>query len=144
MCDELCESLTFLPPRPQPWIWISKPSERSVQKFICRRSTPAGTLPVKGPAKNKLRRTILFSSHPSKPMVDQRRLSGTGPGNDSDYVHLWVRQGCIQECQVSFAPEKLFARHGQSGYRNALWCSWYYRDLMGRSAMEHLSQAAIG
>src|ERR1700686_887598 len=52
MRDEPCESLALLPPRSEPWIWISKPSESRVKKFICGRSPPTGAFSVKGPAKN--------------------------------------------------------------------------------------------
>ena len=33
--DELRESFSFLPGRSEPWIWITKPAESSVKKFIC-------------------------------------------------------------------------------------------------------------
>src|SRR6516162_11678529 len=97
MCDKLRESLALLPCRSKPWIWIAKPSECSVQKFICRRSTPASALPVEGPAKNELRRAILFSSHASEPMVDQRGFSDSAPGNDGNDVGILVCQGTIPE-----------------------------------------------
>jgi hypothetical protein len=52
MCDELGQSFALLSRRPDPWIWISEPSERRVQKFISGRSVPARPLSVEGPAKN--------------------------------------------------------------------------------------------
>ena len=61
----------------------AKPAEEPrINKFICRRSAATGALSVKRPAKNKLPRTIIFSSHPSEPMVDQRGLADASPGND--------------------------------------------------------------
>src|SRR6516165_7599409 len=36
MGDEFGESLSLLPSCSGPWIWISKPIESSVKKFICR------------------------------------------------------------------------------------------------------------
>ena len=57
MRDELRKSLAFLPRRSEPWIWISKPSESRIKKFICGRSLPTAALSIVGPAKNELRRT---------------------------------------------------------------------------------------
>jgi hypothetical protein len=86
MRDELGQSLAFLPCCSESWIWITKPSESGVDKFVCRRSVPTSALSVEGPAKNKLCRTIFFSSHPSEPMVNERGLSDTSPGNDGNEV----------------------------------------------------------
>jgi hypothetical protein len=72
MRDELCESLAFLPGRSDPWIWIAKPNESRIKKLICGRSLPTAALPIEGPAENKLCRTIVFSRHPSEPMVNER------------------------------------------------------------------------
>jgi hypothetical protein len=41
-------------------------------------------------AHQKLCRTIILSSHPTEPMVDDRRLSDTGPGNDCNDIYLLV------------------------------------------------------
>src|SRR5271165_6112394 len=81
MRDELRQSFALFPGRSEPWIRISKPSERGVKKFICGRSVPTTALSVERPAKNELRRTIMFSSHPSEPMVDERGLSDPSPSN---------------------------------------------------------------
>jgi hypothetical protein len=72
MRDELRQSFALLPRRSDPWIWIAKPSESRVEKFICGRGIPTAALSVKGPAKNKFRRIIMVSSHPSEPMVHER------------------------------------------------------------------------
>ena len=86
MRDELCQSFALLPRRSESWIWISKPSESRVKKFICGRSVPTAALSVEGPTKNKLCRTIMVSSHPSEPMVDQRGLADPSPGNDCNDI----------------------------------------------------------
>src|SRR5580704_18271578 len=52
MPNELRQSFALLPRRSEAWIRITKPSEGSVQEFVCGRSIPAGALSVKGPAKN--------------------------------------------------------------------------------------------
>src|SRR5262249_32047065 len=79
MGDKLRQSFTLLPRRSDARIRISKPGESSVNKFICRRRASTGALSVKGPAKDELRRAILFSSYPREPMVDERGLSDAGP-----------------------------------------------------------------
>src|SRR6516225_3875459 len=100
MRDELRQSLAFLPRRSEPWIWISKPSERRIEKFICGRSLPACALSVERPAKNKLCRTIMVSSHPSEPMVNQRGLPDPSPGNDCNDVDILVGPCIIQESDI--------------------------------------------
>src|SRR6516164_10909130 len=122
MRDELCEPLSLLPSRSDPWIWISKPSESSVKEFICGRSIPSGGLSIEGPAKNELRRTILFSSHPPEPMVHQRRLPDTGPGNYRDNVYTVICPDIIQESNILLSPKNIASRNGQPGYRNFLRC----------------------
>src|ERR1700740_790870 len=86
--DELRESLALLPCHSDPWIWVTKPRESGAKKFIGRQSAATAPLSVKGPAKNKLCRTIMVSSHPSDPMVDERRLSDPSPGNDRNQVEF--------------------------------------------------------
>src|SRR5271165_2644150 len=116
MRDELRQSFALLPRRSDPWIWIAKPSESSVKKFICGRSLPAAALPVEGPAKNELRRTIMFSSHPTEPMIHQRRLPNTSPGNDCHDIYLLVRPCIIQESKILFSTKNIASCNGQSGY----------------------------
>src|SRR6478609_11744549 len=120
MHDELSQSLALLPRRSEPWIWISKPSERSVQKFICGRSASTGTLPIERPAKNKLRRTIMVSSHPSEPMVNERRLSDTSPGNDCNDIYMLVRPCFVQKGDVLLSAKKVASCDWQSGYGDLL------------------------
>src|SRR5271165_2458209 len=104
MRDELGQSLAFLPCCSKSWIWITKPSESGVDKFVCRQSVPTSALSVEGPTKNKLRRTIMASSHPSDPMVDQRGLPDTGPGHDRHDIDHRVPPGIIQESDILLSP----------------------------------------
>src|SRR3974377_2420702 len=105
MRDDFGESLSLLPPRSDPWICISKPIESSVKKFIRRRSLPAAALSVKGPAKNELCRTIVLSSHPPEPMVDQRRLPDPSPGNDGNDICMRVCPCVIEESDILFSAK---------------------------------------
>src|SRR6516164_10329067 len=105
MRDKLRESLAFLPRRSEPWIWITKPSQNRIKKFIGRRGVATGALSVEGPAKDELRGAIVFSSHPSEPMVNQCGLPDTGPSNDRDDIDILVCPCCIQERNI-FPPTK--------------------------------------
>src|ERR1700730_739208 len=116
MRDELRQSFTLLPGRSELWIWISKPSESRIKKFICGRSLPAAALSVEGPAKNKLRSTIMFSSHASKPMVDKRGLPDTSPGNDCNDIYMLVCPGIIQESDIFLSTKNIASCNGQSRY----------------------------
>src|SRR5271165_1684936 len=122
MCHEFRQSLSLLPARSEAWIWISKPSEHSVKKFICRRSVSATALSVKGPAKNQVRGAIMVSGHPSEPMVDQRGLSDPSPGNDCNDVDILVCPCTIQESDVLLSTKNIASRNRQSGYGNLLRC----------------------
>src|SRR6476646_7014338 len=107
MRDQVGQSYALLPRRSNLWIWIYKPSKSGVAKFICGRSAPIATLPVKGPAVNELRRSILFSRHPSKPMVDKRGLPDTGPGNNGNDVYITVRPSSIQESDIFLSSKNI-------------------------------------
>src|SRR5208337_1454101 len=107
MRDELRESLAFLPRRSKPWIWISKPSESRIKKFIRGRSLPTGALSVEGPTKDKLCRTIMVSGHPSEPMVNERGLSDTSPGNDCNDVDILVCPCTIQENDILLSAKNI-------------------------------------
>src|SRR6516165_680123 len=126
MRDELGQSFALLPRRSEPRIWISKPSECCINKFICRRSLPTGALSVERPAKYELRRTIVFSSHSSQPMVDQRRFSDSAPGNNCNNIDLLVCPGIVQKRDVLFTTKKITSCDRQSGYGNLLrtWSYW--------------------
>src|ERR1700730_7328725 len=112
MRDELRQPFALLPRRPEPWIWITKPSESSVKKFICRRRLPAGALPVEGPAKNQLRRTIMLSSYPPEPMVDERGLPDARPGHDGNDIDLRPRPGSVKESDVVLSTKNLASCNG--------------------------------
>src|SRR5271165_6672123 len=77
MRNELRQSFALLPRRSEPWIWVAKPSESRVKKFIGGRSASTRALSVERPAENQLCRTIMLSCHPPEPMVDERRLPDT-------------------------------------------------------------------
>src|SRR5208282_276634 len=127
MRDELRQSFALLPCRSHPWIWVPKPSESSVKKFIRGRSVPTSALSVEGPTKDELRRTIMFSSHPSEPMVDQRRLPDPGPSNDCNDVDILVCPFTIQENDILLSAKNIASGNGQSGYGNLLRCNSCWR-----------------
>src|SRR5215471_17597496 len=112
MRDELRESLAFLPRRSEPWIWITKPSESRIKKFICGRSVPTRALSVEGPTKNQLRRTIIVSSHTSEPMIDERRLPDPGPRDDRDDIYLLACPCVVQESDIVLSPENITSGNG--------------------------------
>src|SRR5580700_10502111 len=145
MRDELRQSFALLPCRSHPWIWISKPSESSVKKFICRRTVPTAALSVERPAKYELRRTIVFSSHSSKPMVDQRRFSDSAPGNDCNNIDLLVCPCIVQKTDVLFTTKNMAPCNRQSGYGNLLRSvsCWSPASSGGRSCRSRLPQALV-
>jgi len=110
----------------EPRIWISKPSKSRVKKFVCRRSVPTGALSVEGPTENKLCRTIMVSSHPLEPLVNQRRLPDAGPGDDSNDVDILVCPRTIQKSDILLSTKNITSGNGQPGYGNLLRCksSW--------------------
>src|ERR1700730_11464195 len=112
MCDELRQSFALLPRRSDPRIWITKPGESRVNKFICGRRVSTGALSVEGPAKNKLSRTIMFSSHPSEPMVNERGLPDTSPGNDRNDVDIPVCPCTIQENDILLSAKNIASCNG--------------------------------
>src|SRR6202035_362859 len=115
MCDQLRQSFAFLPPSSEPWIWVAKPSESRVKKFICGRSLPTAALSVEGPTINKLGRTIMVTSHPSEPMVNKCRLSATGPCNDRNDVYILVCPCIVQESEVLLSTKNIASGDRQSG-----------------------------
>src|ERR1700730_16183351 len=100
MRNELGQSFALLPRRSEPWIWITKPVESHINKFISRGSLPTAALSVEAPAENELCRTIAFSSHPSEPMVDKRGLPGPSPGNDRNDIYILVCPCTIQKSDI--------------------------------------------
>src|SRR6516164_6525232 len=120
MRDKLRESLAFLPRRSEPWIWITKPSQSRIKKFIGRRGVATGALSVVGPAKDELRGAIVFSSHSSEPMIDQRRFSDSTPGSNCNNIDLLVCPCIVQESDVLFTTKKITSCDRQSGYGNLL------------------------
>jgi hypothetical protein len=92
-----------------------------VKKFVGGRSASTRALSVKGPAKNELRRTIVFNSHPSEPMIDERRLPDTSPGNNGNDIYLLVCPCSIQESDIRLSTKNITPCNRQSGYGNFLW-----------------------
>src|SRR6516225_10479786 len=112
MGHQLRQPLALFPRCSKPRIGITKPSESSVQEFVCGRSASTRALSVQVPAKDELRRAIMFSSHASKPMVEERRLPDTGPGNDCDDIHLRICPGSIQECDILLSTKNISSGDG--------------------------------
>src|SRR3984893_5572646 len=94
------QSFAFLPGRSEPWIWVSKPSESRIKKFICGRGIPTAALSVEGPSKNKLCRTIMVSSHRSEPVVNERGLTDPSTGDDCNDVDILVCPSTIQKSDI--------------------------------------------
>src|ERR1700722_9864085 len=116
MCDQLCQSFAFLPPSSEPGIRISKPVKSGIKKFVGGRRAAGGALSVERPAKHELRRTIVFSSHSSEPMVDQRRFSDTAPGNNCHHIDLLVCPCVVQKTNVLISTNNIVSGQGQSGH----------------------------
>src|ERR1700693_419239 len=143
MRDDLRQSFALLPWRSDSWIRIAKPSESRIQKFICGRSVPTGALSVEGPTKNAFRTAILFSSHSSEPMVDERGFSDPGPGNDCNDVDIVVCPCTIQESDILLSTKNVASGNGQSGYGNLPRCKpcWRLASSDTRSGRGRLLEA---
>src|SRR5215471_250647 len=100
MRHELRQSFALLPRSADSWIWITKPIKSSIKEFIGGRGAPTRTLSIEGPAKNQLRGTIAFSSHPPEPMVNKRGLPDPSPGNDGNNIYILACPGVIQKGDV--------------------------------------------
>src|SRR5215475_15426283 len=114
MRDEFRQSLALLPRRSDPGIGITKPTERRVEKFVCRRSALTGALAIERPAKNELRRPIMVSSHPPEPMIYQRRLTDPSPGNDGNDIDLTVCPCAVHESDVLLSTKNILSCYRQS------------------------------
>jgi hypothetical protein len=111
MCDELRQSFALLPRRSEPRIWIYKPSESRIKKFSRGRSLPTGALSIEGPTKNKLCRTIMFCSHPSEPMVDERVSCSDAAGQLSDRCRSMIfAVTAPPSCRLTMMLEGLMSR----------------------------------
>src|SRR5271169_3223747 len=62
----------------------------------------------------------MVSSHPSEPMVNERRLSDPSPGDDCDDVDILVCPCAIQKSDILLSPKNFASCNRQSGYRNLL------------------------
>src|SRR6516164_5249960 len=142
MRDELGQSFALLPWCSDAWIWIAKPLQSGIKKFIRGRSVAAGALSVERPAKYELRRTVVFSSHSSQPMVNERRFSDSAPGSNCNNVDLLVCPGIVQESDVLFTTKKITSCDRQSAYGNLLWTKsrWPLASFDTRSGRGRLLQ----
>src|SRR5215468_4532156 len=115
----------------------------SIKEFIGGRGAPTRTLSIEGPAKNQLRRTIAFSSHPSQPMVDERGLSDAGPGNDCNDIDVLVCPSTIQKSDILFSAKNIAPGNGQPGYGDLLWSQFCWRSARSdtRSGRGYLLEA---
>src|SRR5271166_2291203 len=116
MSHELRESFALFPRRSNARIWISKPRESSIKKFIRGRSAPAAALSVKRPAKDEFRRTIMFCSHLSEPMVNERGFPDTSPRDNCNNMHILFCPCIIQEGDIFLSTKNIASGNGQSGY----------------------------
>src|SRR5271166_4170017 len=112
MCYEFRESLAFLPRNSNPWIWISKPTESCVKKFICGRSASACPLPVERPPKDQVRRTVLVGCQAPQPVVNERGLPDTSPGNDCNDIYTRVFPCIVQKGDIFLSAKKLAPCNG--------------------------------
>src|SRR5258708_26774768 len=90
-------------------------------------SAPSGALPVEGPAKHELRRPVVIRSHPSEPMVHERGLSDTTPGNDGNDIYVLASPRIIQDSEIFLSPKNIAACTRQSRYRNFLASQSFWR-----------------
>src|SRR5712664_168265 len=93
-----------------------------------------------GPTKNKLCRTIMLSSHPSEPMVNERGLPDPSPGNDCNDVDILVCPCTIQKSDILLSTKNIASCNGQSGYGNLFRCKscWRLASSDTRSGRERL------
>jgi hypothetical protein len=68
---------------------------------------PRAALSVKGPAKDQFRTTIVFSGHPSEPMVNERRLPDPSPCNDRNYIYIPVCPCIIEESDILLSTKNI-------------------------------------
>jgi hypothetical protein len=90
-----------------------------VKEVICGRSVSAAALFVKGPAKDEFRGTIMFSSHVSEPVVDERGLPDTRPGNDCNDIDILVCPCTIQKSDILLPTKNIASSNSQPDYGQA-------------------------
>ena len=89
-----------------------EPRQEIHPRTKCPRWCPA----CKMTNQKQLRRTIVFSSHSSEPMVDECRLPDTGPGNNCNDIDILVCPCTIQESDILLPTKNIASCNGQSGY----------------------------
>src|SRR5580704_3795616 len=79
-------------------------------------------------------------------MVDQRRFSDSGPGNDCHDIYLVAFPGGIQESGILLSTKNIASGNGQSGYGNLLRCKscWRLASSDTRSGRGRLLEALTG
>src|SRR6516164_4192181 len=110
------QSFALLPCTADAGVWIAEPSQGRVQKFVGRRSVPAGALPIERPAKHQFCGTVMFGRQVPEPLVNQRGFADTLPGHDGHDIDLRVSPGRIQKSQVLLSTKDLACSNGQSSY----------------------------
>src|SRR5271166_4382839 len=85
----------------------------------------------------------MVSSHPSEPIVDQRRLPNTRPCNNCNDVDILVCPCTIQKSDILLSTKNITSCNGQSGYGNLLRCKscWRFAGSDTRSGRERLQEA---
>jgi len=54
----------------------------------------------------------MIRSHPPEPMVHERGLSDTTPGNDGNDIYVLARPRIIQESEILFSPKNIASCNG--------------------------------
>src|SRR5258708_30209266 len=85
----------------------------------------------------------MFSRHPSEPMVNQRGLSDTGPGNNCNDIYILLCPCTIQKSDILLSTKNIASGNGQSGYGDLLGCnsSLWLTSSDTRSGGGHLQEA---
>ena len=66
----------------------------------------------------------MVSGHPSEPMVDERGLPDTSPGNNCNDIYILVCPCVIQESDILLSTKNIASSNGQSGDGNLLRCKF--------------------
>src|SRR6516162_4394916 len=88
----------------------------------------------------------MISSHSSEPMVDQRGLPDTCPGNNRNDIHSLVCPRTIQKSNILLSTKQIASCNRQSGYGNLLRCKscWRLASSETRSDGGRLLQVLAG
>jgi hypothetical protein len=89
--------------------------------FAARKKPPRWCLGGKRTRKNLLRRTIMFSSQPSEPMVDESRLSDPSPSDDRNDIYPTICPCVIQGSDILLSTKNIASGNGNL-HGNLLRC----------------------